>query len=399
MNRADFPILGTTVPSGKSLVYLDNGASSQKPRAVTEAISRYYEQENANVHRGLHYLADLATGAYEGARQTVAGFVNAGDDAQVIFTAGTTESINLVATGWGRKHLGPGDVILISRMEHHSNIVPWQLCAQATGATLRYLDVEADGTLEAVDAKLDASVKLVALTHVSNALGTVNPVAEIIGKAHAIGAKILIDGAQSVPHMPVDFAALDADWLAFSGHKLCGPTGVGILIGKTERLEEMDPWQGGGEMIDQVFDDHSTWADLPYKLEAGTPNMAGAVGLAAAMDYLSAIGLDVIEAETRRLSRACAGALGTQDDVTLYGPDERGAAISFTVDEIHPHDLAQIIDQDGVAIRAGHLCCQPLMKVLGVPAVARASFYFYNSDDDIDRLVSALDTARSIFRR
>jgi len=399
MNRDDFPILSRPHPSGKPLAYLDNAASSQRPTAVLDRLRRYDEEEHANVHRGMHHLAELATNAYEGARTTVAKFLNTPASHQLLFTRGTTEAINLVATGYER--LKPGDMILITRMEHHSNIVPWQLCAQRTGATLRYLDVAADGTLGDIDAIDFSSVTLFAVTHVSNALGTLNPIAELAARAKAAGATVLVDGAQAVPHMPVDltaFAEAGVDFYAFSGHKLCGPTGIGGLVGRTSLLETMNPFQGGGEMIDVVHDDYSTWADLPYKFEAGTPNMSGAVGLGAACDYLTGIGMERIESETKRLSALAAERLAGVDGLTLYGPSERGAAVSFNLDGIHPHDLAQILDQEGVAIRAGHLCCQPLMKVLDVPAVARASFYFYNTDAEIERLLTGIATAKRIFR-
>ena len=396
MRRDDFPVLGAELPGGRPLAYLDNAASSQKPRAVIDRLRRYYEAEHANVHRGLHHLADLATTAFESARRTMADFLGGLPHDGVVFTRGTTDAINLVAQSWARAGAGPGDVVLLSRMEHHSNIVPWQLA----GATLRWIDLTEDGRLaDDWESLLDERVKLVAITHVSNALGTVNPVREIADRAHAVGARVLVDAAQSVPHMPIDFDALGADWLVCSGHKMCGPTGIGVLAARPELLDEMPPAQGGGEMIDQVFDDHSTWADPPHKFEAGTPNIAGAVGLGAAAEYLRDIGMEAIEAETRRLGTLARERLAAQDDVTLYGPGVGGPVVSFNLDGIHSHDLAQIVDQEGVAIRAGHLCCQPLMRALGVSSVARASFSFANNEEDIDRLLAALDTARRLLRR
>jgi len=398
--RQDFPILSRRV-HGKPLVYLDNAASSQRPQSVIDRVNRYEREEHANVHRGMHHLAELATTGYENARKTVARFLNAKEDKCVIFTRGTTEGINLVAHAWGRKNLKAGDRIILSEMEHHSNIVPWQLCAQATGATISYVRVTDIGTLDMEHYRellAEGDVKLVSLMHVSNALGTINPAEELVKLAHEAGARILIDAAQSAPHMRIDVHALDPDWLVFSGHKICGPTGIGVLYGRESILEDMDPFLGGGEMIDRVDLEGSTWADLPYKFEAGTPNMSGAIGLGAAIDYIEGVGFETIERITRELSDLTVIKLSALDGVRIFGsPEERGGAVSFEVEDIHPHDLAQIVDQEGVAIRAGHLCCQPLMKVLGVPAVARASVYFYNLPEEIDQLVHAIQVTRKIF--
>ena len=398
--RRDFPILTAKTPSGKPIAYLDNAASSQKPQAVIDAVATYYAEQHANVHRGMHRLAELATTAYESARRKTASFIHAASEREIIFTRGTTESINLVAHGWARPNLKSGDRILLTRLEHHSNIVPWQLAAQETGAEIHYVPVLADGTLDrdVFTRLLDQRVKLVALTHVSNVLGTVNPVRSLIAEAKAAGAKVLIDAAQSAPHLPLDVQDLQPDWIAFSGHKMCGPTGIGVLWAPEIQLESMQPFQGGGEMIDTVSDATSTWAALPYKFEAGTPNIAGAVGLGAAIDYLQGLGMDNVKRATIELSQQLVSRLRGMDGVQIFGQlDARSGVVSFAVDDIHPHDLAQCLDQEGVAIRAGHLCCQPLMRELAVPAVARASVYFYNELAELDCLVDAIGMTRKIF--
>lgn len=399
--REDFPILHQEV-NGKPLTYLDNAASTQKPRQVIEAIETYYRRDNANVHRGLHELANRATEAYENARERVAALFGIADSCELVWTRGTTEGINLVAYSWGMANLRAGDEVLLSVMEHHSNLVPWQLVAQRTGAKLRFLDIDEQGRLDlsGLDEVLTERTKLVSLVHVSNALGTVNPVAEIAARARAVGARVLIDGAQSAPHLPVDVPSLGADWYAFSGHKMCGPTGQGGLWGRREVLEEMPPFHGGGDMIETVELEASTYAPLPNRLEAGTPHIAGAVGLAAAADYLGMIGRDAILAHERALIAHALERMAEIPDLTVYGPRdpaERSGVISFTLADVHPHDLATILDSEGVAIRAGHHCAQPLMRRLGVGSTARASFYLYNTQDDVERLVGALHRARSLF--
>lgn len=398
--RDDFPILARTVHGDTPLVYLDNAATSQKPACVLDALNTYYRHTNANVHRGMHALAEEATAAYEAARNALAAFLGAPDPAGVIFTRGTTESINLVAHAWGNTALNPGDEILISVMEHHSNIVPWQLLAARTGARVTAVPLTPAGELDlpALDTLLTHRTRIVALTHVSNALGTVNPVKPLIAKAKAAGARILIDGAQSAPHIPVNLRELGCDFFACSAHKMCGPTGIGALIADPALLDQMHPFLGGGEMIDRVTLESSTWADLPYKFEAGTPNIAGAIGWHAALDYLTSLGMDAIEARVSQLVRDAADRLAAEPGITLTArPAERGGAVSFWVDGIHPHDVAQIVDQSGVAIRAGHVCCQPLMQHLGHPAINRASYAFYNTEDETTRLLHALRTTRKLF--
>ena len=400
--RADFPILSREV-HGKPLVYLDNAATSQKPRAVLEALRRYYEESNANVHRGIHALAEEATALYEEARAKVARFIHADDARQVIFTKNATEAINLVAQSWGRAHLKPGDVMLLTEMEHHSNLVPWQLIAQETGAVLRFLKITDDGLLDlsSLNAFLAEGVKLVGVTHMSNVLGTINPIAQIVQAAHAVGAVVLVDGAQSVPHRPVDVQALDCDFLVFSAHKMLGPTGCGVLYGKPALLDAMPPFLGGGEMISNVWLDHATWNDVPWKFEAGTPAIAQAIGLGAAVDYLSALGMDAIRQHEEALTTYALQALrALGDGLVIYGPTQtaqRGGVISFNYRDIHPHDVGQILDEEGVAIRAGHHCAKPLMRRLGVVATARASMYMYNTEREMDQLVAALRKAREVF--
>lgn len=399
--REDFPILHQEV-HGKPLSYLDNAASTQKPRAVIEALDTYYRRDNANVHRGLHELANRATEAYEAARGKVARFFGIADEAELIWTRGTTEAINLVAYSWGMSELRPGDEILLTLLEHHSNLVPWQLVAQRTGARLRFLDIDDQGRLDlsTLDELLTERTRLVSLVHVSNALGTVNPVSEIAARARAVGARVLVDGAQSAPHLPVDVPSLGCDWYAFSGHKMCGPTGTGGLWGRREILEAMPPFHGGGDMIEFVELERSTYAPLPNRFEAGTPHIAGAVGLGAAADYLAGIGRDAILAHERTLLTYALERMAEIPELVVLGPRdpaERSGVISFTMGEVHPHDLATILDSEGVAIRAGHHCAQPLMKRLGVGSTARASFYLYNTPEDVDRLIGGLHRARALF--
>ena len=399
--RADFPILGEEV-NGHPLVYLDNAATTQKPQAVLDAIRDYYGTGNANVHRGIHELSRRATDAFEGARGRVARFLGTQDPSEVVWTRGTTEAINLVASTWGDAHVGRGDEILLSEMEHHSNIVPWQLLAARTGARLRYIPVTDEGTLalEALDDLLSERTRLVAIGHVSNALGTIHPVAEIAERAHEAGALLLVDGAQGAAHHPVDVGALGADFYAFSGHKLCGPTGIGALWGRRKLLEAMPPYQGGGEMISVVERDSSSWADLPHKFEAGTPNIAGAIGLAAALDYLEGVGTDAILGHEQSLVAYALDRMEEIPGIRLFGPrdpQKRAGVVSFLLGDAHAHDISTILDTEGVAIRAGHHCAQLLMRRYGVAATARASFYLYNTREEVDRLLAGLETVRKIF--
>jgi cysteine desulfurase/selenocysteine lyase len=400
--RADFPILARERSPGVPLIYLDNAASSQKPLAVIEGLDTYYRQHNANVHRGIHMLSEEATAAYEEARIKVKRFINAGSKREVIFTRGTTEGLNLVAQTWGRANLKAGDVVVSTQMEHHSNIVPWQMLAAERGFTLRYIPVLSDGTLD-MDAYAqilrDEPVKLVTAMHVSNVLGTVNPVADIIRMAHEAGALALIDGAQAVPHMPVDVQALDADFYAFSGHKMIGPTGIGILYGKRAHLDAMPPWMGGGDMISRVRLEGSTWNDLPYKFEAGTPSIAEGIGLGYAVDYLSALGMDKVHAHECAVTAYALDRLAEVPGLTLYGPDasRKGAVATFTYRNVHAHDLAQMLDAEGIAVRAGHHCAMPLHDCLGLQATTRASFYLYNTFAEVDALVEALYKAGKAF--
>jgi cysteine desulfurase / selenocysteine lyase len=399
--RADFPILERRI-NGKPLVYVDNGATSQKPLTVIEAIDSYYRRSNANVHRSMHELAEEAEHLYEGGRTAVAGLVGA-EARATIFVRNATEAINLVRYTWAREHVTSGDVVLITEMEHHSNIVPWQLLCEERGATLEYLTAGDDGTLDLaeLDAKLSGgSVKLVAVTHVSNVLGTINPIAEIAARSHDAGALVLVDGAQAVPQMPVDVGDLDVDFYAFTGHKMLGPTGIGVLWGRRELLEEMPPFLGGGSMIRAVEDDHSTWAALPQKFEAGTPAIAEAAGLTKAVDYLRGLGMEAVRAHEHELTAYALERVGAIPGLTIYGPEDvadRGGIVSFTIEGLHPHDLAELCNREAVAIRAGHHCAQPLMRHLGVPATARASFAVYNGPDDVDRLVDALESAKRVF--
>ncbi|MFQ5742626.1 MAG: cysteine desulfurase [Acidobacteriota bacterium] len=399
--KQDFPILQRQV-HGHRLVYLDNAATSQKPLVVLDALVDYYSRYNANVHRGVHTLAEEATAAYEKVRDKVAGFINADDPRSVIYTRNTTESINLVAHAWARRHLKAGDEVLLTVMEHHSNIVPWQLMAEEVGCTLRFVDITDDGRLrlDEFDQMITHKTRLVAVGHVSNALGTINPVRTIADIAHARGALILVDGAQGVPHAKVDVEALGADFYAFSAHKACGPSGVGVLWGRRDLLEEMDPFLGGGEMIRDVTPERSTWAAVPHKFEAGTPSIADVVGLGAAIDYLDSLGMEKIRDHEESLIGYAMERLRELPFLTLYGPPDpadRCGLVAFTDEDIHPHDLGTIVDRCGVAIRAGHHCAKPLMRRLGVVATARASFYVYNDRDDVDALIDSLLQARKVF--
>jgi cysteine desulfurase / selenocysteine lyase len=397
--RDDFPILERRI-DGKRLVYLDNAATSQKPRPVIQALTEYYEQHNANIHRGVHRLAAEATEAYEEARRKVARFLGAPDAAGLIFTRGTTESINLVAYAWGRKVLREGDEVVLTEAEHHSNLVPWQLAAQQTGARLRFIPILEDGTLDMEEAQrlIGPQTRLVACVHASNVLATVNPVERLAQLAHEAGALVLVDGAQSAPHLPVDVEELGCDFYACSGHKMLGPTGVGVLWGRPEILEEMDPFLGGGEMIREVRLGHSTWNDLPYKFEAGTMNIAQAVGLGAAVDYLGTLGMESVREHERTLGEYAYRRLSEIEGLRIYGPQEgRTGLVSFSLPDVHPHDISQLLDEEGIAIRSGHHCTQPLMRRLGVVATARASFYLYNTEEEVDALVGALLRAREFF--
>lgn len=406
--RADFPILSREV-HGKPLVYLDNAATTQKPESVVRALERYYRQYNANIHRGVHTLAEEATAEYEGARRRVGRFINAFSPREVVFVRNATEAINLVASTWGRANVGRGDVVVLSVMEHHSNLVPWQLLAHAVGARLEFIGIDQQGRLELsdLDRLLEENAgraKLVAVSGMSNVLGTINPVAEIASRAHQAGAMVLVDGAQSVPHLPVDVRALGADFLAFSGHKMMGPTGIGVLWARKEILQAMPPFLGGGDMIKSVHLRESEWNDIPHKFEAGTPNIADAIGLGAAVDYLSALGMENVQAHEQAMARVAIERLSALPNLEIYGPsaEERGGVITFNLMRdgellIHPHDLASILDREGIAIRAGHHCAQPLMEHYGVPATARASFYVYNSEEEVDKLAAALLKAQQVF--
>jgi cysteine desulfurase/selenocysteine lyase len=397
--RADFPILERRV-HGKPLAYLDNAATAQKPRQVTDAIERYYREYNANIHRGVHTLSMEATAAYEGARTRVRQFINAAGDREIVFTRGTTESINLVAQSWGRSRLTSGDEVLITTMEHHSNIVPWQLVCAQTGAKLKVAPINDRGELimEEFERMLSPATRMVAVTHVSNALGTVNPVADIVRLARRHGATTLIDGAQAVPHAAVNVRELDCDFYAFSGHKLFGPTGIGVLYGREALLEEMPPWQGGGDMIKAVTFERTIYNDLPYKFEAGTPHISGAIGLGAAIDYVQSVGMESIEAWVDELLAYATGAAQSVKGLRIIGTAARKSGIlSFVLDFIHPHDLGTILDHEGVATRTGHHCAMPVMDRFGVPATARASFALYNTRAEIDRLIQGIEKARQVF--
>ena len=398
--KADFPILERT-SHGKRMVYLDSANTSQKPRKVIDTITEYYERHNANLYRAVYELAEEATAMFEAARTRLAGFIGAPDPSSIIFNRGTTESINLVANAWGRKFLREGDEILFTEMEHHSNIVPWQLVAGATGAVVRLVPIEDDGNLDAtkVEALMSERTKVLAITGQSNVLGTMPSIKRLAGSAHAVGAVVVVDGAQLVPHNPVDVAALDVDFLTISGHKMLGPTASGGLYGRLELLEAMDPFLGGGEMVMEVFPDHATYKAPPHKFEAGTMNIAEEIGLAAAIEYLEGLGMESVRQHERELTAYGIEALESVG-ATVFGPKDpelRGGALSFWYKDIHPHDLAQVLDQEGVCVRPGHHCAQILMRRLGVPATTRASFYVYNTREDVDALVAALEKAGTFF--
>jgi cysteine desulfurase / selenocysteine lyase len=397
--RQAFPILSESA-HGKPLVYLDNAATTQKPREVIDAIVRYYEKSNANVHRGVHVLSQRATDSYEEAREKIRRFVNAAEDREIVLVRGCTEGINLIANTFGKMRVGEGDEIVISEIEHHSNIVPWQMLAEERGAKLRVIPVNDDGELDldAYREMLNKRTKIVSVVYVSNSLGTINPVREMISIAHERGIPVVVDGAQAMPHMRVDVRELDCDFFVFSGHKMFGPTGIGAFYGKAEHLEAMPPWQGGGDMILSVTFEKSTWNEIPFKFEAGTPNIAGAIGLGAAIDFLDSIGLDAIAAYEKDLLDYGTRRLQEIDGLRMIGTaKEKASVLSFVLENIHPHDIGTIVDREGVAIRTGHHCTQPVMKRFGVPATARASLALYNTKEEIDRLVEALLRVQTIF--
>ena len=397
--REDFPILKTMV-NGKPLVYLDNAATSQKPQAVLDTLNRYYTEENSNIHRGVHYLSQVATKDYEDARAKVRSFLNAPDDKQIIFVRGATEGINLVAGSYGRQNVGAGDEVIVTAMEHHSNIVPWQILCQEKGASLKVIPINDDGELllDEYEKLLSPRTKLVSVVHISNSLGTINPMEQIIEMAHARGVPVLVDGAQSAPHMPIDVQKLDCDFFVFSGHKVYGPTGIGALYGKMDLLESMPPYQGGGDMIKSVSFEKTSYNDLPYKFEAGTPNIAGVIGLGAAIDYLTGLGMDITRAHEDSLLEYGTERLSNISRVRLIGTAANKASIlSFVMDGVHPHDIGTILDSEGIAIRAGHHCTQPLMERFGIPATARASLAFYNTEEEIDLLVRGIDKVIEVF--
>ena len=398
--RRDFPILHRTIRGGKKLVYLDNAATTQKPQAVIDRIVRYYTEENSNVHRGVHYLSEVATAAYESARTTVRRFINARDEKEIVFTRGTTESINLVASSWGRPNLRPGDEVLITAIEHHSNIVPWQLLREEKGIVLRVAPINERGELlwEEFEQLLGPRTRLVSVSHVSNVLGTINPVKEIVRAAHRRNIPVLIDGAQAAPHIKIDVQEIDCDFYAFSGHKLFGPTGVGALYGKAKTLESMPPYQGGGDMISSVTFAKTLFNVIPYKFEAGTPNIAAGIGLGAAIDYVNQLGLDRVATYEHELLEYATGKLSALPGVRLIGTaKEKASVISFVVEGVHAHDVGTVLDQEGIAIRTGHHCAQPLMERFGVPATARASFAFYNTKEEVDALAEAINRVKEIF--
>ena len=392
--REDFPILSRMV-NGKPLVYLDNAATTQKPRSVIQSLVDYYENFNANVHRGVHTLSMEATDMTEAARRKVADFINADDPETVIWTRNATEGMNLVAYGWGRANIEAGDEIVTTRMEHHSNLVPWQEIASERGAVIRFLPLAADGSLDLtdVDEIITDKTKLLTFTHVSNSLGTINPARYLTEKAHSVGAVVLVDGAQSVPHMPVDVQEIGCDFLSFSGHKMMGPTGIGALYGRRNLLERMQPFLTGGEMVLQVTYESASWAGLPWKFEAGTPNIADSIGMGAAVDYLSSVGMDNVREHEKRITKYALTCFEEIEEVDVFGPgdpDLRGGVVSFHTSELHPHDLGTYLDQQGIAVRTGHHCTMPLMTTLGVPATARASFYVYNTEEEVDALVDGV---------
>ncbi|HLQ71971.1 MAG TPA: cysteine desulfurase [Bacillota bacterium] len=396
--RQEFPVLNQEV-NGHPLVYLDSSATSQKPTRVINVLNDYYNYDNSNVHRGVHTLGSRATDQYEGAREKVRRFINANSTSEIIFNRGTTTGINTVAMSYARDNLSEGDEIVITPMEHHSNIIPWQQAAKRTGATLKYIPLQEDGTVSLEDVRntLTTNTKIVAVAHVSNVLGTINPVKQITQIAHEHGAICVIDGAQSVPHMKVDMEDIDCDFYAFSGHKMCGPTGIGVLYGKRHLLNNMEPVEFGGEMIDFVNLYDSTWKELPWKFEGGTPIIAGAIGLGAAIDFLEEIGMDAISEHGEELSSYAFETLSNVDGLTIYGPEKRASLITFNLTDVHPHDTSTVLDAEGIAVRAGHHCAQPLMKWLGVVATARASFYLYNTKEEIDRLAEGLLKTKEYF--
>lgn len=398
--RKLFPILGQKI-NGHPLAYLDSAASAQKPIQVIETLKHFYERDNANVHRGVHALGSRATEAYEGARAKVARFIHAERVEEIIFTRGTTSSINLVASSYARAICKEGDEIVVSALEHHSNLLPWQQAAKATGAVLKYIPLQADGTfsIEEAEKTITSRTKMVSVSHISNVLGVANPVKQITAIAHKHGAVVMVDGAQSIPHIKVDVQELDCDFYAFSGHKMCGPTGIGVLYGKKTYLEQMEPIEFGGEMIDYVGLHDASWKELPWKFEGGTPIIAGAIGLGAAIDFLEQIGLDVIEAHDKQLTSFAVERMKQIEHLTMYGPEEgRFGLVTFNLGTIHPHDLATVLDMYGVAIRAGHHCCQPLMRHFGASATARASFYIYNTEEDVEQLLLALHKTKEYFK-
>ncbi len=399
--RRDFSILHQPVRGGKKLVYLDNAATTQKPQAVIDRLLRYYTEENSNVHRGVHYLSEIATAAYESARTTVKRFINARDEKEIVFTRGTTESINLVTNSWGRRNVRAGDEVLITAIEHHSNIVPWQLLCEETGARLRVVPVNDDGELilDEFAKLLTSRTRIVAFGHASNALGTINPVKKMIAMAHANGSVVLVDGAQGVPHLKIDVQDLDCEFYAFSGHKVYGPTGIGVLYGKQALLDAMPPYQGGGDMILSVSFEKTTYNALPYKFEAGTPNIAGVVGLASALDYVSSIGLQNITAHEQDLLHYATARLKEIKGLRIIGnASDKASVISFTLEGVHPHDIGTILDQEGIAVRTGHHCAQPLMMRFNVPATGRASFGLYNTREEADALIAGLHKVVEVFR-
>ncbi len=401
MIRREFPTLEQAV-NGRPLVYLDNAATSQKPKVVLDALRSYYEDDNSNVHRGIHELSRRATVAYEESRAKVASWVGANEPSEIVWTRGTTEAINLVSSAWGLDNVGEGDEILISVLEHHSNIIPWQLLARRTGAVIKYIELDEQGRwiLDELPHLLTDRTKIVAISHVSNALGTVNPVKRVAAAAHEVGALVLVDGAQGAVHMKVDVKDLGVDYYAFSGHKMCGPTGIGALWARRDLLDSMEPYQGGGEMIHFVGRDESSWATVPHKFEAGTPNIAGAIGMGAAIDFLSEVGMDAIAEHEQKLLGYALERMNKVDGICIYGPqspDEHSALISFTLGDAHPHDISTILDSEGIAVRAGHHCAQLAMQHFGISATARASIYLYNTENDIDRLIEGLEQVRSIF--
>ena len=401
--REDFPILKRKI-NGKPIVYLDNAATSQKPRQVIETVERYYEEYNANIHRGIYSISEEATTAHENARAKVARFINAKSPEEIVFLRGTTEAINLVANSWGRTNIGPGDGIMLTEMEHHSNIVPWQLLAKEKAAHLKYIGVTSDGLLNQEDFHRHlegGGVKLLALTQASNVVGTINPVREMVREAHSKGMMVLVDAAQSVPHMPVDVQDLDCDFLAFSGHKMCAPTGIGVLYAEKKLLDEMPPYQGGGEMIREVHQFESSWKDPPYKFEAGTVNIEGGIGLGAAVDYLSSVGMRNIRLHEKELTKYALETLSKIKGMKVYGPMDpmvRGGVVSFNLGDIHSHDMASLLDEDNIAVRSGQHCAQPLHERFDIPSTTRASFYLYNTEAEVDALESSLKRAAGIFK-